>query len=110
MTITTIKRGDSVAHAVTFNYVTGVPADLSTATITAALVATLDGVEVAALEIDETDLAVGEFSIVISPAITEALSNGRTYYYDALIVHDDFTAHTETYGLKIEGRATGPSP
>lgn len=106
MVTTPLKRGETLQHSITLTDANGTAVDLSGATATSSLVAELDGTAVAALSVTEVSYSAGQFTIVISSTVSADLDLHKVYYYDAKFVKSGVTYYTDTYAIRIEGRAT----
>ena len=106
MQVTKVRSGNEVRHTIRLRQANNAVVNLSAATLTSSLVGSLGGTAVAALTIAPVDLANGVFDIVIPTGTVNGLTVNQTYYYDARIVHADFTDNTETFAIKVVGVAT----
>lgn len=99
---TRIKRGNGLNHNMHVKNADGTSVNLLSSTITSKLAPDPGGVGSQTLVVTSVNLSGGQFRVDISESIIGALIPGQIYYYDAKIIHPDFTMNTETHRLIVD--------
>lgn len=103
---TTLHPTQNLRHVIRLRYSNGNSVNLSSSQIRGSIVRELGGEEIIPLIIENINLNSGEFALSANQTSLSSLIPGISYYYDALVIHPEFTTHTETYKLVRNATAT----